>query len=200
MKSKPKAEKALKNEEPNTDQLTEKQKIFCREFIYDWNATRAAKAAGYSEDTARQIGSENLTKPAIQAYLKEIQADLEKVAGISRLRIIDEHKNIIQTSIAHLHNSWIDRKEFDKLTPEQKSSIAELSYQTRTEMRYDTLTEEEVPIKVDYVKIKLYDRQKSMDAICRMLGYDSAEKIELSGGVKSYRIVPASGRKRDSGK
>lgn len=182
-----------------TKGLTEKQKIFCREYIYDWNGARAARMAGYSEDTAKEIASENLTKPNIQAYLKEIQADLEKVAGISRLRIIEEHKNIIQTSIAHLHNTWIERKEFDKLTPEQKSSIAELSYQTRVEMKYDALQEEEIPIKVDYIKIKLYDRQKSMDAICRMLGYDSAEKIELSGGVKSYRIVPASGRKRDSG-
>jgi phage terminase small subunit len=60
--------------------LTEKQKIFCREYIYDWNATRAAKVAGYSEDTAYSIGWENLKKPEIQAYITEIQKDLEKTA------------------------------------------------------------------------------------------------------------------------
>ena len=103
--------------------LTEKQKIFCREYIYDWNATRAAKVAGYSEDTARQIGSENLSKPSIQAYLTEIQKDLEKIAGISRLRLINEHINIINTSIAHMHNTWIERNKFDKLTSEQKLCI-----------------------------------------------------------------------------
>lgn len=174
--------------------LTEKQKIFCREYIYDWNATRAAKTAGYSEDTAYAIGAENLRKPQIQAHISEIQKDLEKVAGISRLRIVQEHLNIINTSIAHLHNTWIERKEFDELTPEQKSAIAELSYQTRVE-RINQGTKDEALIDVEYVKIKLYDRQKSMDSLTKILGYNDAEKIELSGGVKSYRIVPASARR-----
>jgi phage terminase small subunit len=175
--------------------LTEKQKIFCREYIYDWNATRAAKTAGYSEDTAGAIGWENLKKPEIQAYITEIQKDLEKVAGISRLRIIQEHINIINTSIAHLHNTWIERKEFDKLTAEQKSAIAELSYQTRTEKDFSTNPDGDV-VQIDYVKIKLYDRQKSMDSLTKMLGYNEAEKLELSGSVKSYKIVPASSRNR----
>lgn len=175
--------------------LTEKQRIFCREYIYDWNATRAAKAAGYSEDTAYAIGAENLRKPQIQAHITEIQKDLEKVAGISRLRIVQEHLNIINTSIAHLHNTWIERKEFDKLTPEQKSAIAELSYQTRKEVDYSTNPEGDV-LQVDYVKIKLYDRQKSMDSLTKILGYNEAEKVELSGGIKSYKIVPASSRNR----
>lgn len=180
------------------DKLKPEHKIFAQNYIYDWNASRAYKVAypGVTDDTARSNGSKLLTNANIKAYIDEIQKDLEKIAGISRLRIIEEHKNIIQTSIAHLHNSWIERKEFDKLTPEQKSSIAELSYQTRVEMKYNPESEEQEPIKVDYVKIKLYDRQKSMDSICRMLGYDSPEKIEISGGVKSYRIVPASTRDR----
>jgi phage terminase small subunit len=74
-----------KTKEPAiVDELTEKQKIFCREYIFDWNGTRAAKAAGYSENTAAVIASENLNKPNIKAYIEEIQKDLEKIAGISR--------------------------------------------------------------------------------------------------------------------
>jgi phage terminase small subunit len=168
------------------DQLNEKQKAFCREYILDWNATRAALAAGYSESSARQIGSENLSKPYIQAYLKEIQLDLEKVAGISRLRIINEHINIINTSIAHLHLTWITRKEFDQLTNEQKSAIAELSYQTRTEKDY---SKEGSPVQVDYVKIKLYDRQKSMDSLNKMLGYNEAEKVQHILPEKQVMVI-----------
>jgi phage terminase small subunit len=33
--------------------MTDKQKRFCEEYVKDWNATRAAIAAGYSEKTAR---------------------------------------------------------------------------------------------------------------------------------------------------
>lgn len=78
--------------------LTPKQKIFCEEYIIDWNASRAARAAGYSEKTAKDIGCENLAKPNIQAYIAEIQEDLQKQAGISRLSIINELKKIVKDS------------------------------------------------------------------------------------------------------
>ena len=53
--------------------LTEKQKAFCREYVVDLNATRAAIRAGYSQKTARQIATENLSKPAIQEAIKVLQ-------------------------------------------------------------------------------------------------------------------------------
>ncbi len=45
--------------------LTDKQAMFCKEYIKDLNATQAAIRAGYSEKTAQVIGSENLSKPLI---------------------------------------------------------------------------------------------------------------------------------------
>lgn len=49
--------------------LTPKQKAFADYYIECGNATEAAKRAGYSEDTARQIGAENLSKPSISEYI-----------------------------------------------------------------------------------------------------------------------------------
>jgi phage terminase small subunit len=177
------------------EELTGKQKRFCEEYIFDFNATRAAKAAGYSEDTAGSIGHENLKKPEIQAYIKVLQSDLEKTSGISRLRVLREHEKLAFSSIAHLHDTWITRKTFETLTDEQKACIAEISTQTRIEKDYSE-NPEGTPMQVDYVKVKLYDKQKALDSISKMLGFDSAEKIEVSSGIKSYRIVPASTRNR----
>lgn len=56
--------------------LNSKQKLFVKEYLVDRNATRAAKAAGYSKKTARAIGQENLTKPDIR---KAIEAATKKV-------------------------------------------------------------------------------------------------------------------------
>ena len=50
--------------------LTQQQRIFCEEYIKTNNATKAAKAAGYSDKTAHVIGCENLKKPNISAYIK----------------------------------------------------------------------------------------------------------------------------------
>ena len=57
--------------------LTEKQQLFCDEYLIDLNATQAAIRAGYSEKTARKIGSENLTKPDIRAYIENRLAEKE---------------------------------------------------------------------------------------------------------------------------
>lgn len=52
--------------------LSLKQKKFCEEYVISGNATEAAKRAGYSEKTAYSIGTENLKKPEIQNYIKEL--------------------------------------------------------------------------------------------------------------------------------
>lgn len=63
--------------------LTERQKAFCDYYIETLNATEAARRAGYSERTAKEIGCENLTKPNIQAYIQERlkQMDKERIAS-----------------------------------------------------------------------------------------------------------------------
>jgi phage terminase small subunit len=183
---------AKKEKEAKAEELTGKQKRFCEEYIFDFNGTRAAKAAGYSEDTAAAIASENLTKPYIQQYIKELQSDLEKTSGISRLKVLREHEKLAFSSIAHLHNTWIERIEFDKLTDEQKSCIAEI----QSQIRKTSVVREgqpEMDIETEFVKIKLYDKQKSLDSISRMLGFEAPERIEHSIPLKSYKIVAAGG-------
>lgn len=43
--------------------------MFKGEYLIDLNATQAAIRAGYSADTAKSIGQENLTKPDIKAAI-----------------------------------------------------------------------------------------------------------------------------------
>lgn len=185
-----------------TKDLTESQKVFCREWVYDFNGTRAYKVAfpASKDTTARTEASKLLANPNVRAYAKELQDNLEELAGISRLMVIQEFQKIAFSSIAHLHETWITRKEFDKLTDHQKACIQEIQTQTRNEMKYNTESEEEEPVQVDFVKIKLYDKQRALESINKMLGYEAPKKIEHSGeALKGFQIVAASG-KRNSGK
>jgi len=54
--------------------LTDKQEMFCREFLINLNATQAAIRAGYSDKTANRTASENLSKPDIQNRITELKA------------------------------------------------------------------------------------------------------------------------------
>jgi phage terminase small subunit len=164
-----------KNSVHENEELTEKQKIFCQEYILDWNGSRAARVAGYSEKTAKEIASENLTKPNIKSYIEEIQKDIEKVAGISRLMVLNEHKKLAFSSIAHMHNTWVTRKKFESLTNDRKSCIAEIVTQCID--------------GVDYVKIKLYDKQKALDSIAKMLGHNEPDKIDHSTKGEKIQVI-----------
>lgn len=66
--------------------LTEKQKRFADEYIKLGNATQAAINAGYNKKSARQIGTENLSKPSISKYIKE---RLDKIES-ERLMTVEE--------------------------------------------------------------------------------------------------------------
>lgn len=52
--------------------LTDKQKRFCIEYVKSGNATQSAIKVGYSKKNARNIASENLTKPNIKEYINEL--------------------------------------------------------------------------------------------------------------------------------
>jgi phage terminase small subunit len=54
-------------------ELTEKQRLFCWYFIHNHNATQAAIKAGYSPNSAGQIGYELLTKPYIRAEIERLK-------------------------------------------------------------------------------------------------------------------------------
>ncbi len=60
--------------------LTAKQRRFVAEYLVDFNATQASVRAGYSVRTARVIGPENLSKPAIAAAIEAGRAELARKA------------------------------------------------------------------------------------------------------------------------
>jgi phage terminase small subunit len=81
------------------DKINNKQRLFCIEYLKDFNATQAAIRAGYSKKTANVIGLENLTKPIIQA---EISKQVET--------LLDQSKIPLKKQI---FNFWMKRAFYD---------------------------------------------------------------------------------------
>lgn len=162
--------------------LTNQQKKFCERYLLDWNATKAYQHAyrSSSESAARSSASALLTNPNIQEYISEIQKDLEKVSGISRLKVLKEFEKLAFNTMADLHNTWIDRKEFEHLTSDQKACISEI--QTRVLKRNIGTKDNPDIVDVEEIKIKLYDKTKALENICRMLGYNEPEKHDVQIG------------------
>ncbi len=67
-----------------------KQQRFVDEYLIDLNATQAAIRAGYSPRTAQVIGTENLSKPIIQAAIQEAQQKRSARTEITQDRVLKE--------------------------------------------------------------------------------------------------------------
>jgi phage terminase small subunit len=64
--------------------LTAKQQAFCEAYVSNgFNALQAAISAGYSEKTAKEIGSENLTKPNIAEYVAKFKENATERALVT---------------------------------------------------------------------------------------------------------------------
>ena len=57
--------------------MNDRQRAFCQYYAADPDGTAAAIKAGYSKRTAAAIASENLRKPELLEYIKELQAEAE---------------------------------------------------------------------------------------------------------------------------
>lgn len=86
----PKVYEDVDRGEPDERGLTPKMEVFVLEYMRDFNATRAAMAAGYSKKTAYKIGWENLQKPQIQAEIARLKSDFTATLGLDIQRVIAE--------------------------------------------------------------------------------------------------------------
>lgn len=154
--------------------LTHKQRRFCEEYVIDWNGTRAAIAAGYSIKTARQIASENLSKPYIQDYIEEIQKDLSKLSGVTALRNILELKKMAYSNISDLKQDWLIEKEFNSLDSAVKAALSEIQYTIRQ------IGDENGDIYEKIVKFKMHDKKGAIVELNKMLGFNAPTKLEVT--------------------
>lgn len=72
--------------------LTPKQARFVTEYLVDLNATQAAIRAGYSAKTARQMGTENLSKPVIAEAIAQGQKKRSDDTGITAAWVLQRLK------------------------------------------------------------------------------------------------------------
>lgn len=63
--------------------LNDKQDRFCREYVVDYNGTKAAIRAGYAGRSANRTASDLLSKPDILARVRQLQEEQAKRLSIS---------------------------------------------------------------------------------------------------------------------
>ncbi|MDU5211455.1 MAG: terminase small subunit [Clostridium sp.] len=153
--------------------LTEKQKRFVEEYLIDLNATQAAIRAGYSPNTAKDIGCENLAKPNIRACIDKEIAERSKRTGINQDRVIRELARLAFVNA----NDVIDMEEAtlkDGATEDDTAAIASVKVKTIPTKEGEGIERE----------IKLTDKLKALELLGKHLGM-FRDKVEIDATVKS---------------
>jgi phage terminase small subunit len=88
--------------------LTPKQKLFAQEYLVDLNATQAAIRAGYSKKTARQTGTENLSKPVIAERIQELMNERAERVKYTSDQALRDLAGIIRFDFRKLYDDFGD--------------------------------------------------------------------------------------------
>lgn len=156
--------------------LTIKQEKFCNKYLECGNASEAYRFAydcsRMSDNTVWNNAYQLLQNSEVATRIDYLKNHLAEAAGISALQIIREHQKIAFSDATRVRNGWMSLKDFNALTEEEKACIKTI--ETKQTKRITPMGEEVVD---EQVKITCYDKQKALDSIVNMLGYNAPEKI-----------------------
>jgi len=169
------------------NKLTDKQELFCKEYLIDLNATQAAIRAGYSEKTAREIARKMLTKVDIETRIQKLIEERSKRTEITSDNVLKELAKI----------GFADIKDFlEYKTEKTKVRLDDLGKQiidykiiidAKDSSEIDGTLVNEVSISKDGTfKFKLHDKLSALEKIGKHLKMftDKVESTNINASVE----------------
>ena len=110
--------------------MNTKQDLFCREYLVDLNATKAAIRAGYKEKAAGQYGYELLQKPHIQKRVSELMAERADRVEVTADRVLQELADLAffdPSKIFEFQNGGIRIKDTADMSDRERRAVVQAS-------------------------------------------------------------------------
>ncbi len=163
--------------------LTDKQELFAKEYIVDLNATQAAIRAGYSENTARQMGAENLSKPVIQERIQQLMDERSKRTEITADMVLREYAKLGFSNIADYLK--VEEKEFETESGMRSVKVVDI-FETDLIDRSKLDAVAEIKQTKEGISLKLHDKKGALDSIARHLGmFTDNVNTKVTGGLNN---------------
>lgn len=170
--------------------LTDKQEMFCQEYLIDLNATQAAIRAGYSKDTANKVGPENLVKLGIEARIAELQESRLERIELTQDEVLIELKNFAFSDITETLTLTVE--QIKELPPEVRRLITQYKKVSRKILGDGN----DGSIIEETIELKFIDKMKAFEMLNRHIGFYEADNDQSKGGVTIFEI-PANDRSQE---
>ena len=157
--------------------LTKKQRVFIDEYVKCWNASEAARRAGYSKKTAYSIGQENLNKPEIKLEIDDRLASIR----MSSDEVLKEFTDIARSDMG----DFVDQNLCIDLADARKRGLTKLI----KKIKQKTITtigkkEDSEDKEITDIEIELYPRDKALEILGKYHGLFKEQVDVTSGGEK----------------
>lgn len=178
--------------------LTPKQQLFVNEYLVDKNATRAAKAAGFSAKTAYSQGQRLLkhveVAGAIEKGLKAQVAAAEKraeAAGLSKERWLQELRRI---ALANMDDYAVI--ETYKPNKYAKADVVRVMPKlTKERPRSLGAAIKKISETKNGIGIELHNKLNALELLGKHYGWVKNEfDLQVPGGVQVHLTMPSNGR------
>lgn len=150
--------------------MNAKQQRFIDEYLIDFNATRAALVAGYSNKTARAQGARLLTNANVKAEIDKRKAETVEALQITREQVVQELASLgfaNLTDFIELNESReIQLKSLEDIPTDKLKALSSLE------------------VSKNGLKVKLYDKIRALETLGRYTGLLDT-KPELSVHVNN---------------
>jgi len=170
----------------NSEQLTDKQAAFCREYMLDKNATKAAIRAGYNERNAHGTGFKLLSHPAVKKELERLVNE-----DIADYKITHQ---MITNELAKI--AFSDMNDFVTLVETGKgdSKVQTIEFKpTAATSKGNGKIIKTLKIGRRGIELELHSKGQALEMLAKHVGYFGVDNSQKSnGGVFIY--VPDNGR------
>lgn len=168
--------------------LTPRQARFVEEYLVDLNATQAAKRAGYSPTSAKQVSVEVMSNPSVSRAVAERVADRNERLEMRQDAVVLELARLGFSNMADYIRFDTDGQpvvDLEKCSREQLACIQEITTETRRETGEDG----ERSADVIKVKVKLYDRRQALESLGKHLGLYLTRLADADGRALGSGLV-----------
>ena len=156
-------------------ELTNKQKAFSDRYVIHFNATRAAIEAGYSSNSARSIGCENLTKPYILNYIDNMLLSV----GITKHFVLKRLFDIANSDLKMLFHEDGTLKHLHELTGDESRTISSFKVSQRKIFKG-----KEVIGELEIIEVKFWDKIRALENLGKYFKLFS-DKVESKSNIEA---------------
>lgn len=156
---------------------------FIREYLRDFNATKAAIRAGYAESGASTEGYRLLRNAQVRAQIEKAKAELYEGVAMSKSEAIAILSERARGDITDYQTMSADGAWTEDVGPDSPNTkaIREITSTTRYDKDGNDLSLSKT--------MKLHDATKAAEVLARIMGWEAKTQVELSGTPELLTVL-----------